>query len=82
LAFTVPDRFQVGPFMEALRQVSPLITDITLLDVFDQHRTVRITYSDPRRTLSAEDVRPIREQVIQYAESRFNAYLKSKAASG
>lgn len=77
LAFVVPDDFQVGPFMEALQKVSPLIARLSLLDVFDSSRTIRVNYADPNRTLSVDDVRPIREQLIQLAQAEFGANLKS-----
>jgi phenylalanyl-tRNA synthetase beta chain len=78
MAFIVPDYFQFGPFLESLKHISRLIVDVSLLDVFEKSRTVRIIYADSTRTLSTEDVKPIREHIIQFVKSTYGVYLKGK----
>jgi len=81
LSFIVPSRFQVGQFMEAIKGLSTLIEDISLLDVFDDSRAFRITYAAADRTLSTEEIKSVREQVIRFAADRFSMSLKLKSVS-
>ena len=77
MAFIVPDRFEIGPLISAVKAAHPLIADVSLLDVHEDTRTLHITYQDPKRNLTGEDVIPIREKLIQLAKNQFGAILKS-----
>lgn len=77
LAFIVPDRFEIGPLILALKQAHPLVASITLLDVHEDTRTLHITYQNPEKNLTNEDVIPIREKLIRLAKDESGAILKS-----
>ncbi len=77
LAFTVPDRFQVGPLIDALQHAHPLVYAVTLLDVHKNTRTFHITYQDPKRNLSGEEIIPVRNKLIEVAQTQYNVSLKT-----
>lgn len=77
MAFTVGDNFSVGFLIDACRRVSPLVYDVTLLDSHKDTRTIHVTYLDPKRNLTADDIRPIREKIIHVAATIFHASLKT-----
>lgn len=76
LAFIVPDKTLVGPMVDAMKQVNPLIIEVTLLDTYENTRTFHITYQSKDKSLTTEEIRPIREKLIQSMEASFSAKLK------
>lgn len=79
LSFLVPDKFAVGPFLTAIKLAHPLVSGVSLLDVYENTRTIHITYQDPEKNLTNEEIIPIREILIQLAKNKFNATLKTTA---
>lgn len=77
LSFTLETQIPFGPFMIQGKSVHPHIESITLLDAYENKRTVRVIYADATRSLSGEDIRPIREKLIALAQTKFNAQLKT-----
>ena len=71
MSFTVSDRFEIGPFITALKNANRLVSNVTLLDVHENSRTVHITYLDPAKNLTNDDVAPIREKLIRVAQEKF-----------
>ncbi len=63
MSYTVGDTFQMGPFIESIKAIDPLIQSVVLLDIFENKRMLRITYADPTRTLTNSDIAPIREKL-------------------
>lgn len=76
LSFIIPGSFQITPFMERLKSTSPLITSISLMDMYDNSRTIRIEYTDPDHNLTIDEIAPIREKIIKIAQNDFGAELK------
>ncbi len=77
LALVVPPKTPIGPMIEALKKVDPLVVDVSLLDSYENVRTFHITYLSPEKNLTTEDIRPIREKLLKVAEEKFNAQLKA-----
>jgi phenylalanyl-tRNA synthetase beta chain len=77
LTFTVSSDTYVGTMISTLKRINPLIQSIEPLDVYKDNRTFRITYMDPDKTLTADEVRPIREKLIATAENEFGAIFKT-----
>jgi phenylalanyl-tRNA synthetase beta chain len=76
LSFDLVGNPTVKSMIDELSKHSKLIHSITLLDAYKNSRTFRITYLDPDKTLTADDVKPIREKLIEVAGRLFNATLK------
>ena len=78
LAFIVPPRALVGEMMTVIKKVNHLIVSIELLDSFQKTRTFRITYQNPRKTLTDKEVGKIRKRIIKRVKTKFGAKLKEK----
>lgn len=76
IALIVPPQTNIGPMIETLKKVDPMISDVTLLDNFGDTRTLHITYLSSDSNLTSEDVRPVREKILHTAQEKFNAALK------
>ncbi len=77
LAFIVPAGIHIGPMIDTFKSASPLIGAVTLLDAYEHTRTFHITYLDPKKNLTNEDVAPVREKLIALAEEKFSATIKT-----
>ncbi len=77
LAFVVPDKTPVEPIIEAMKQVNPLIVDVSLLDSHENTRTFHITYLSQEKNLTSEDLHPVREKLISLAVQKFGVTLKT-----
>lgn len=77
LALVVPEQFEVGPLIAAMKAAHPLVRDVTLLDVHEQTRTLHVTYMDPKKTLTAYEILPVRQKLLALALNTFGATLKS-----
>lgn len=73
--FTLPRNTAVGPVMAAIKSISPLITNVTLLDIYQQNYTFTVEYRDPQQNLSSDDVEPVRKQIIDMMKATFKATL-------
>ncbi|MBU1472651.1 phenylalanine--tRNA ligase subunit beta [Patescibacteria group bacterium] len=77
LAFIVPPGTHIWPMIQVLSKVDPLIKHISLMDSFNQTRTLHIIYHDPRKNLTDDDIRPVREKLLKVAAEKFQSVLKS-----
>ena len=77
LSFTIVPGTSVVAMMEKLQKQHALIQSIALLDSYNNNRTFRITYLNPDKTLTADDVKPISEKLISLAEKEFGATFKT-----
>lgn len=77
-SFVVPDKFSIAPCMHAMSTLHPMITSVELRDIYEDKRMLRVLYSDPKKTLSGEDIAPIRKKLIELAEKKFGLILKTE----
>lgn len=77
ISFTVPEKFAIGPLIDALKNVHPLIAHISLLDVYENTRTLHISYQDSAKNLTTEEVAPIRTSLIRLAKDQFGLSVKT-----
>ncbi len=68
LTLEVTKDSQLGEFLAEAAKISPLIKDIKLLDIFNKSRSFRISYQDAEKSISSNDVKPIREKVVKLAQ--------------
>ncbi len=77
LAFIVPGGFAIGPLMTALKHADPKVCAVELLDIHDSTRTLHITYLDPAKTLTSDDIAGIRRKLLDVAKKKFHIDLKT-----
>jgi phenylalanyl-tRNA synthetase beta chain len=77
IAFVLDESISTGDVIAEIKNQSPLITDVTLLDRFNANRTFHILYQDANKNLTNEEVGTIREKIIAAVTKRFHASLKN-----
>lgn len=60
---------------EEIKKTSPLIHDVSLLDIFENKKTFRITFLDRTRSLKSEDIKPLRENIYKILKTEFKAII-------
>lgn len=76
IAVIAPSDVTTGDLLEALAKQSPLITEVTLLDKYQETRTFHIVYQSMSKNLTSEDIKPIREKILKLLHETFHAKLK------
>lgn len=79
IAFVLPDKTPIGPVMETVKATDPLIADVTLLDSHGDTRTLHVTYLSTAKNLTSDDIRPVREKIIDAVTKRFGGTLKTSS---
>ncbi|MBI5613565.1 phenylalanine--tRNA ligase subunit beta [Candidatus Gottesmanbacteria bacterium] len=77
LALKIMPKTLVGELIRKLKNADPLISNITLLDSFENTRTLHVTYLSLEKNLTSEDVKPVRAKILSTALKDFGATLKS-----
>lgn len=80
LAVLADKKILTADLLEAIKSVSPLIVQVSLLDIYESTRTFRIIYQSANKTLENKEVRLIREKIIKVLEKTFSAQIKTAAA--
>ncbi len=84
LAVIIPNDLLAAPILQAIKEVSPVISDVSLFDIYDGsgiedgYKSVafRVTLSDITKTLSEQDINPIMENILQVLNNKFSAKLR------
>ncbi|MGI8419880.1 MAG: phenylalanine--tRNA ligase subunit beta [Candidatus Levyibacteriota bacterium] len=76
LAIIASENVPTGDLMEAIKKQSPLITEVSLLDKYQETRTFHIVYQSYEKNLTDKVVGEIREKTLKYLRANFNARLK------
>ncbi len=71
----IPAHYHFSKIEKAIKELNELIFSVSLLDVYQSKKTFRITYRDRARSLSNEDVEPVRKAVEELLTSQFKATL-------
>ncbi len=72
ISFLVNPDTKTGDILEMIRSFHPLLVDATLLDAYENKRTFRVVYQERTKSISTEETRPIREDLIRSIVNRFN----------
>lgn len=76
LAIEVSEKITVGDILEEIKKQSPLIREISLLDVFENSRTFHIVYQHRERNLTNEEISKIREKISEALKKKFKIRLR------
>lgn len=69
---------EIGEILTTIKKSSPLIFAVSVLDRFQKTITFRIAFQDPKRSLSSEEIHPLRKEIIRNLEDKFQAKVKGK----
>ncbi len=76
LSITAGENVKTSDLISEIKNQSPLIVDVSLLDQFKDTKTFHIIYQDPQKNLTTEKVVPIREKILKNLKEKFHAILK------
>ncbi len=77
LTFVLKPKTPVGDLIQLIKDTSSIIQKVELIDTYKNNRTLRITYQNPKRTLTDKEVGKIREKVIKKVKQKSGASLKT-----
>jgi len=77
MSFGVSKQTEFGQFMKAVTKISQLISRIELVDLFEKNRTIRVTYISAQRTLTEDDIKPIRNEIISLAKNDYSSVVRT-----
>ena len=76
LSLVTNEKTKTIDIIEEVKNQSPLIVDVSLLDRFEDSRTFHIIYQDKNKNLTGEEVAKIREKILKQLQEKLNATLK------
>ena len=77
MSFVVHESVPTGDILSVIKKQSTLITNVALLDRYQNSRTFHITYQDTNKNLTSGDVEPVRKKIIHALKVSFDAPLKT-----
>lgn len=77
VAFVLKPQTYLGELMGAIKEISPIVSRVELLDSYENTRTLRIYYQDKTKTLTQNDTQPVREKILSLSKLKFGAKLKN-----
>jgi len=78
LTFILQPDQSVGPIMQTIKLVSPLIANVAFVNQYEKNTTFRIGYHDPNHSLSSDQLKPIRQKLVKKVELTHSAKLVGK----
>jgi len=76
LAIVASGKVNTKELMDEIKKQSSIITDVSLLDQFEETRTFHIMYQHKDRNLTTEEVAKIRSKILKVLKEKFNAMPK------
>ena len=76
LSLVTNEKTKTIDIIEEIKNQSPLIVDVSLLDRFEDSRTFHIIYQDKNKNLTGEEVAKIREKILKQLQEKLNTTLK------
>lgn len=68
MTFTLPKKTRVGEIIKLILESNKLIQNVELKDVYKLNYSFAITYHDPNKNISSEDLKPVRKQIVRELE--------------
>jgi phenylalanyl-tRNA synthetase beta chain len=72
----IADNIKTGELIQEIIGQNSLITDVSLFDQFENSRTFHIIYQSKDRNLTMDEVKIIREKMLNKLKEKFNVRLK------
>jgi phenylalanyl-tRNA synthetase beta chain len=77
MTFIVPEDVYIGPLTREIKKTDKLIIDVSLINIFNDAYTFRISYQHREKTLTNKEVEKVREKIIAKISSKFGASVKN-----
>lgn len=76
ISVVAPATVWTGDIIDTIKKQSTLITEVTLLDKYQDTRTFHIVYQSDSKNLTNEDVKHIREKILLSLKNKHQAKIK------
>ncbi len=76
LTFIIPTRIRIGEIISFIKNQSKLINKCELKDIFDNNFTFRIWYQHPKKTLTDQEVKRVREYILERLKGKYGISSK------
>ncbi|MBI3955331.1 phenylalanine--tRNA ligase subunit beta, partial [Candidatus Gottesmanbacteria bacterium] len=77
LALLIPENVKLGEVIKKMFLISPHITKINVIDIFENTTTLRINYQGDKQNLTSADTTRIRQDILSFLSSNYQIKLKS-----
>jgi phenylalanyl-tRNA synthetase beta chain len=78
LTFTLTDQTMIGDLLETIKDLDEDIKSADLKDVYKNNHTFDLEYWNKKKNLSSNDIKPIREKIVNKIETKYSAKLVGK----
>lgn len=75
-SFILQPQTPIGEIIQLIKKIDLIIKRVELVSSYQNTRTLRITYQSPRKTLTDQEVKKVRENIIKQVQQKFKAKLK------
>ncbi len=75
MTFTLPEKTFSGQVINTIKKLANAIHQVELKDIYEQNYTFTITYLGPNTSISAEDIKPIRQKIADTLMAEYGASL-------
>lgn len=76
LSLAINKNTKIGDIIKTIKSVSPLVSQVSLLDVFENTKTFHIVYQHQQKNLTNNEVSKIRQKIVTRLKQMFGAVLK------
>ncbi len=77
LALIIPQETSYQDIEKTIKEQSSLVKKVELLDEYDKTQTFRVTYQTDERNITNEEIKPIREKILNELKNKFTITLKT-----
>lgn len=78
LTFTLPEKTALGPIISFIENLDKNIKQVSLGETYQKNVTFHIEYWNSGKNLSNEEIKPIREKIVEKVQKKFSAELVGK----
>lgn len=72
LTLIMPEKINIGPILDKIRTISPLIDHIDVTNCYKNRITIKITYHNNLNNLSSDQVKAVRNKILQVLDKQFS----------
>ncbi|HSW47736.1 MAG TPA: phenylalanine--tRNA ligase subunit beta [Candidatus Saccharimonadales bacterium] len=76
MAILAPSNISIGDIIKTIKKQSNLISEVSILDKYEQTRTFHIVYQSTERNLTGKEVGEIRVKILKALKDKHGAKLK------
>lgn len=79
LSLTIPERVYMSSVTNEILKTDEQVTSVELIDIYNDSKTLRVTYQNPNKTLTDAEVAKIRGRVLSGLKQKFGVRPKESS---